>query len=64
MDICIGLFSLPGGFSHVRWETKRAVPVPDRSNLVEVFVSEEELIQEFDEVEMSLLRRGWHWIAR
>jgi len=64
MEICIGEYSLPGGYTHVKWETKTFIPVPEKANIVKVFVSEEELREEFDTEEMGLIMRGWYWIAR
>lgn len=61
----IGEYSLPGGYFHVKWNTKIAMPVPGNNmNTVKVFVSEDELRNELNNEEISLLKRGWYWLAR
>ena len=62
-EVCIGGYSL-GGYNHVEWETKRAVPVLKNTDTVMVFVEREELRQEFSPEEIERIERGWTWIAR
>lgn len=63
-ELCVGSFSLPGGYSHVRWTTKRAVPIIGKTDTVMVFVETEELQEEFSSEELERIQRGWTWIAR